>query len=704
MSCKIRFGVYELDNDAMELRKHGVPIRLQEQPFRVLAMLAERPGQIITRGQLQERIWGDTFVDFEHSLNKAINRVREALNDNAGTPQYIETVPRRGYRFIAPIAPISALVETEAPEPTEEDEPGPEPRNRRFRFFIPGLVFAGICGVMAILWLWKPSPSSLKITDTFQLTSDGHFKNGTIVTDGSRLYFTETIAGHEVVAEVPISGGDPVLIHSPFQDTSVTALSIDKSQLLVGEGHFIQDHPLWLLPVIGGSPRRLANVVAHDASWSPDGKHLVYARAGDLYLAKADGTEPHRLLPGNPDPKVWAWWPRWSLDSHRVRFTLYQMEKHESALWEVTVEGRSLHEILLSSDTSAMQCCGDWTADGKYYLFNSWNSLVTARPHPAANLWGARQASGLFRESQAEPFQITAGPMRFFNYTLDPSRNVIYTISTRDHGELLRYDVTAKRVVPFLSAMSAQALSFSPNGAWVAYVKYPQGELWRSRTNGSEALRLSSSPLITAFPSWSADSSQIAFSGQTAGQNWQLYVVPANGGPPQLLPGSTEGHSPTWSPDGTALAFDMYGSDTQSRIRIIDLNHPQISDVPGSQGFFLPQWSRNGRYMAAVSDTKLVLFDFKTGKWSDWVTGGDPDLPHWSRDGKSIYFADSGDDLSVLHVALGEHTPRKVVDLNEIQFVKANDAWFSLTPDDEPLLLRETGGGFEIYAEQWTFQ
>ena len=83
-----------LDRDAMELRKHGVPIRLQEQPFRVLAMLAERPGEIITREQLQERIWGNTLVDFDQSLNKAVNRLREALNDNAGTPHYVETVPQ----------------------------------------------------------------------------------------------------------------------------------------------------------------------------------------------------------------------------------------------------------------------------------------------------------------------------------------------------------------------------------------------------------------------------------------------------------------------------------------------------------------------------------------------------------------------------------------------------------------------------------
>src|SRR5580692_11291582 len=114
MSGKIRFGRYELDRDAMELRKDGVLVRLQDQPLRVLAMLTERPGETVTREQLQERIWGNTFVDFDQSLNKAVNRVREALNDNAGTPQYVETVPRRGYRFIASVA---APPQTEAQGP-----------------------------------------------------------------------------------------------------------------------------------------------------------------------------------------------------------------------------------------------------------------------------------------------------------------------------------------------------------------------------------------------------------------------------------------------------------------------------------------------------------------------------------------------------------------------------------------------------------
>ena len=105
-----RFGVFELDLSAGELRKNGVRLRLQEQPFQVLAMLLERAGDVVTREEMRQKLWpSDTFVDFDHSLNTAINKVREALGDSASTPRYVETLARRGYRFIAPVQDESAL-------------------------------------------------------------------------------------------------------------------------------------------------------------------------------------------------------------------------------------------------------------------------------------------------------------------------------------------------------------------------------------------------------------------------------------------------------------------------------------------------------------------------------------------------------------------------------------------------------------------
>jgi TolB-like protein/DNA-binding winged helix-turn-helix (wHTH) protein/Flp pilus assembly protein TadD len=110
VSGRVRFGVFEADLLAGELRKHGSKIRLQEQPFQVLALLLERRGEIVTRDELRNRLWtADTFVDFDHGLNKAINKIREALGDSAANPRFVETVARRGYRFIADIATVAAV-------------------------------------------------------------------------------------------------------------------------------------------------------------------------------------------------------------------------------------------------------------------------------------------------------------------------------------------------------------------------------------------------------------------------------------------------------------------------------------------------------------------------------------------------------------------------------------------------------------------
>jgi DNA-binding winged helix-turn-helix (wHTH) protein len=176
---KIRFGVYELDRDAMELRKHGVPLRLQDQPLRVLAMLAGRPGEIVTREELQEQIWGNTFVDFDQSLNKAINRIREALNDNAGTPQYVETVPRRGYRFIAPVAPVTPIAEQPpavplSAAPAAEPLQSAAPRSGSRIMIVAALVIVGVLAAIGVATaVWSSRAKKPALPEARLLSSSG---------------------------------------------------------------------------------------------------------------------------------------------------------------------------------------------------------------------------------------------------------------------------------------------------------------------------------------------------------------------------------------------------------------------------------------------------------------------------------------------------------------------------------------------------
>src|SRR5437870_11978303 len=119
----IRFGIFEVDLQAGELRRQGYKVKLQEQPFQVLVMLLERPGEVVTREELQKKLWpADTFVDFERGLNRAINKLREALGDEADNPRFIETLPRRGYRFLAPVDGRSQLAIVTPDRPHQEDD------------------------------------------------------------------------------------------------------------------------------------------------------------------------------------------------------------------------------------------------------------------------------------------------------------------------------------------------------------------------------------------------------------------------------------------------------------------------------------------------------------------------------------------------------------------------------------------------------
>jgi Tol biopolymer transport system component len=180
-------------------------------------------------------------------------------------------------------------------------------------------------------------------------------------------------------------------------------------------------------------------------------------------------------------------------------------------------------------------------------------------------------------------------------------------------------------------------------------------------------------------------------------------MVSANGSAPQPLADSANGMDPSWSPNGDTLLFGVTSFASDGKIRRMNLRTHEVSDFPGSKGFISPHWSPDGHYLAAMSrpDSKLMLFDFRTGKWLAWVASSNQGWPDWSQDSKSVYFLDLGTRPGVFRVALNEYTPRRVLSLDGFRLAGAMGAWFSLTPNDEPLILRNVGGGTEIYALHW---
>ncbi len=714
------FGPYLLDFRSGELRKHGIPLKIGEQPLQILMLLVQREGELVVREELQTKLWStDTFVDFDHSLNSAVQRLRDCLSDSAGKARWIETVPRRGYRFQGKVewspgvaaATISNNTNGNAHNlPTNSQivtsasttELPSSPRRTWRRFLWP--IMAGSLALVAIASVWTLHSSSLPLRNvqTRQITNDGLEKIGVMATDGIRVYFSEKVNGHWTIAAAAISGGSVEPIRIPFHDATLVNISPDRSELLVAEGSS-QEHPLWAISILGGTPRRIGTTLAHSASWSPDGTKFAYATGGELFVARPDGIEPRRLVPPDNITDVWVWTPVWSPDGKRLRFERYNMATHASALWEITAEGQNLHRVLPYSESAPMQCCGMWTADQRYYVFDAWKDLEAGPPTaPASNLWAMRETQHLLTR-KTELFQLTSGPVHFFTHVLSADGKVIFALSTQRRGELSRYDAATKQFSPFLAGISADNISLSRDGAWVAYVKYPQGELWRSRADGSDPLQLGFHPLMAFGPHWSPDGKRIAFTAQSAGTKFRPYVVSADGSTKPKAQTSA-GADPTWSPDGKLLLFENLESP-QPTMQLLDLQTRVVSTVPGSEAIQSPRWSPDGQHISAIKyvqgeTDRLMLFDFKTQAWTQQGQTHAA-LQNWSGDGKYVYFLNDDDKPGIFRISVANNKLTKVMDLKDFRAADPDGGWFSLGPHDEPLLLRDTGGGTEVYALQW---
>ena len=400
----IKFGVFEVDLAAGEVRKAGMRQKVSGQPFQVLQALLERPQEIVTRDELRERLWpGNTFVDYELALKKAVNRLREVLGDSAENPHIIETVPRRGYRFIAPLsgARVSSMFDSpisgaESPVAKEGGSLSIAPRGEwsqtkkaGLRYTI--LIVAGTVLVSTALLSYAlthrlPPP---RVTGTVQLTSDGQGKTASyvnelaspLVSDGSRLYFVECAIGSARLAEVSMGGGETTVFPTEIRVRRVLDASPSRRELLaLGYDGVRIEAAVMVLPLPAGAPHRLGGIVAHDANWSPDGKRIVYANGHDRNSTR------RRCLVA-------------SLVAGRKAGALHRSEGlSPRRLWEVSTDGSGLHRFS-GGNQDRDECCGNWTPDGRHFVFQSEDQL-----------WAIREGAGFLRKTR-EPERAATGPM-----------------------------------------------------------------------------------------------------------------------------------------------------------------------------------------------------------------------------------------------------------------------------------------------------
>jgi serine/threonine protein kinase len=538
------------------------------------------------------RLNADLPVELERIINKALEKRRDLRYQHAA--DLIADLRRLKRDLDSDESRVSASHLTSAPS-----------RNNLRRSRLPLFVLAALVALAAIYWVFW-SPPVPRITQTVQLTNDGTSKWG-LVTDGSRIYFNSGAIQASSPRQVSVRGGDSYPFSIPLKDSVIDDISPDHSELLLSNfpGYGLPSE-LWAAPTLGGSPRRLGNLTCTSppcAGWSPNGEKIVYTNGSELRLARKDGTEDKKLIqvPGIPN------WPRWSPDGSKIRFTSYDPKQDTSQEWEVLANGSNPH-VLIADGEPRQSCCGSWTPDGKYFVFNSEDG----------NIWALRE--GWMLGKKMRPVRLTTGPMSSAGPISSLDGTVLYVDGYIGRLELVQYDLKSGLTTPLLGGLSADELDYSRDGKWITYVTAPDGILWRSASDGSQRLQLAAATSQYVLPRFSPDGKQVAFMRTLPGQDSRICVVPFDGGTPKEVTKASYGlggdWDPTWSPDGREIAFgDSFlvpgGSISKRMIHVVTLDTGRFRSLPGSQGMWSARWSPDGRYIASLSapPLRVVLYD-----------------------------------------------------------------------------------------------
>jgi Tol biopolymer transport system component len=429
--------------------------------------------------------------------------------------------------------------------------------------------------------------------------------------------------------------------------------------------------------------------MAHDSSFSPDGSRIAYANGYDLFEARTDGSEVRKIAsaPGFLDS------PAWSSDGSRIRYRQTVADSRGGVLWEVNLTGGAPHSLFSGR---AGLCCGAWTSNGKYFLFSSRNA-------GEEGIWAVREKTNWFQRVSGKPVLLSTGPLAYVCSIPSRAGNQIFVTGEQAQADLIRYDGASRKFIPFLGGVAAEHASLSRDQKWVAYASYPEGDLWRSKVDGSQKLRLVSGVHVLAVE-WSPDGKQISFVAKLP--TVALQVVSADGGIPEVLP---MGDSPTlahaYSPDGNSMVLGEWLGTKAPVLRLLDLKTRKISVVPGSEGLLYPIWSPDGLHIAADGATGARegpwLYTVSTNTWKKLPLPATFNFWAWSHDSKYIYYDGLGEGMAAMRLRLADGKMEKVADLTGIHRINGGfGAWFGLGPNDSPMLLRNNGSQ-QIYALDW---
>jgi Tol biopolymer transport system component/DNA-binding winged helix-turn-helix (wHTH) protein len=649
----MRFEAFEIHLPSQELFKQGIRIKLAPQAFRVLQLLLECRGQLVTREKLHRTLWPDeTFVDFDHGLNNAIKKIRDALNDSADAPRYVETLPRLGYRFIAAVNghPEVAVADAAPPDNGKTVVLPYPPETPKARFFrwrklrLASLILV-TCSAGVLFISLRRLPAKLPLEFVPITSLPGQERAPSFSPDGEEIAFDyENEAGWDIFTK-RLDGEKMHRLTDPPGISACPAWSPDGRSIAYFRGDEVSDlrvhSGIYLMNPLGGSKRKLLNVenVSCRISWSPDSKTLVYGPAwsdsepAGLFLVNIDNPFPRRLLT-SPAHTVDTG-PIFSRDGKKIVFAR-NTSLGTKDLYVVSSSGGDAKRLTFSNANLGGPA---WTTDDKNIIFwsstggSGWNSDLYSIPATG----GTPERLPFASHNESSPAISRDGSkLAYVQSQFDPN---IWRV------ELSAQDKSPKQFIS--STWFENAPDFSPDGTKISFVSERDGTLaiWICNADGSNPARLMG-PDGPNIPRWAPNGDRIVFDSRGTGHH-QVYVVDPRGGTPQQLTfGDFNSQTPSWSADGKWIYF---GSDRSGSFEIwkTSLNSKETVKVTRQGGF----------YAEESPDGKFVFYNKPQDKMATWTyarrgvyqmpAGGGPEkllVPDatgfWRAKKEGIYYTD----------------------------------------------------------------
>jgi Tol biopolymer transport system component/DNA-binding winged helix-turn-helix (wHTH) protein len=628
-----RFGVFEFSRTTGTLLRNGIAVKLPPQPAQLLLLLVERAGEVVTREEIQQLTWSDnTVVDFEVGINRCIRRIRSALLDDADAPRYVETLPRIGYRFIAP-------VEGPAAQPEQLDDPPaivaiqtpaaapPVKQVRNGKLLWLAAIALCVGGIATVYWVAANHEKQPRDLHTVPLAvSLGDQYTPTFSPDGRQAAFTWNGEGQDnfdIYLKLVNSSSPPLRLTTSKDIDYSPAWSPDGEWIAFCRGTDTGKGAIWIVPALGGAERKIADINVpgspwdRSLAWTPDSKKLVVtaplgaAERRGLHLVDVNTGASKTITRSTGSDEDMQ--PAVSPDGKFIAFTR-DTGRGISRIMVMPFGGGAPQPIAAPSQ-QVYNARPAWTPDGSHIIFvsnadgenHAWLAPFRSR-RPATEL-------AALGDDIQDVVVSTTGQLSLVRQAADSNLYVLHLESTAKRP-------IGKPTLILASTRMEESPSVRSDGRQIAFAsnRFGYEEIWTARTDGSDVMQVTylQNP-VTGSPDWSPDGRHIVFDSRAGGRP-QLYITSGDGGKaePICCAGSLS-TVPHWSLDGRNIYFS---SDRTGRMEIWRVQPSEGTPVQITRnGGFAPVPSPDGKSIYYSSDNAPI-----TALWKQDLASGERKL------------------------------------------------------------------------------